>query len=975
MSWAQQREQIRRAAQAGVRPRTSGLGSQILPLRGPGGQSAQLTRPNGALTRAGQFYYQLAGRQPPSRQFDDSQPLIREGASDFILLRSGLKKLVRTLAPDGNYHLTKLGKAFFKEKYTEWLAHVPVRIRGRRKNGRGYERLDYLPVTSLNVGLQRQNDGLSEGQVARNVQQAVLQKLGSPSEDDAIMELSEEVYFLDGSREWTLSSQTTQHVDNRTLVETSLRQPLGALREVSYQLFKGDEILASAFEQRDDQLCAARQLAELLRLPLEEVLSDFDTICDRGWQERGITPEEIRKFCVWRGAPMLLVNCQGQLLDSYQPAVKEARAVAFTAWEGHAFFYKNARSVFQCDDAERLRPRFRSERRESAVPEFRSWREWDGELRAGHFWTRDLRAARGALLAAGHCPKVAMRSLCEWRSLRLRAGEADCVICELPEDAEALQAWMERFGLKYRGQRLAGATNEVFLHLLRAQREVPQQREQILASQGGACKLCGAPIALGTCEFDHVVPVSTAFRGQIQEFQALCHECHRLKTSLENSHATALESRFSPAACETYVNSPRLPPLVCGLQKWNEDRVCWGVDVVRCRKNGLANARFPLPVFCPLDSVQEAREGHLADLTYVKLRKDGRVALLARLPYVGEGWYAKPACAHMLEPGIATWQDFLWSLDATAHVDPSWALRKMEEAWPEEHLAKLSVNALIGLWARNVDLVYLMRTSNNQLDGHGCQYRQTFVDAAGQTHWDHIFVTQLFSNASHRPAWDFVMAAEYCAVARIRQLLAEVPVRYLKFLKTDCLGLQDLPKKYWPAVERLTRLRHPDGTPVYRCEQVEQLRGHHFEPEIQAWPPQLRGWERVEDPVAHCLQGRSLLLTGLPGTGKRTSRGASWSSCGRPATWCSWSRKPTARRRTWGWERRPPTTGCAARCATAAASWTGWWSRRSRRSTPGSGPTWPAWRWIAACGSCSWAISGSCPRCSTASPGPAWSGR
>ena len=405
------------------------------------------------------------------------------------------------------------------------------------------------------------------------------------------MELSEEVYHLDGSREWTLSSQTTQHVDNRTLVETSLRQPLGALREVSYQLFKGDEILASAFEQRDDQLCAARQLAELLRLPLEEVLSDFDTICDRGWQERGITPEEIRKFCVWRGAPMLFVNCQGQLLDSYQPAVKEARAVAFTAWQGHAFFYKNARSVFQCDDAERLRPRFRSERRESTVPEFGAWREWDGELRAGHFWTRDLRQARGALLVAGHCPRVAMRSLCEWRSLRLRAGEADCVICELPDDAEMLQAWMERFGLKYRGQRLAGATNEVFLHLLRAQREVPQQREQILASQGGACKLCGAPIALGTCEFDHVVPVSTAFRGQIQEFQALCHECHRLKTSLENSQATALESRFSPAACEAYVNSPRLPPLVCGLQKWNEDRVCWGVDVVRCRKNGLANCR------------------------------------------------------------------------------------------------------------------------------------------------------------------------------------------------------------------------------------------------------------------------------------------------------------------------------------------------------------------------------------------------
>ena len=125
-------------------------------------------------------------------------------------------------------------------------------------------------------------------------------------------------------------------------------------------------------------------------------------------------------------------------------------------------------------------------------------------------------------------------------------------------------------------------------------------------------------------------------------------------------------------------------------------------------QNGLANARFPLPVFCPLDSLQEASEGHLADLTYVRLRRDGRMALLNRLPYVGEGWYAKPAAAYMLEAGITTWGDFVWSLDATAHVEQrclAWALEKMERAWDEEHMAKLAVNALIGLWARNVDIV------------------------------------------------------------------------------------------------------------------------------------------------------------------------------------------------------------------------------------------------------------------------------
>ena len=163
--------------------------------------------------------------------------------------------------------------------------------------------------------------------------------------------------------------------------------------------------------------------------------------------------------------------------------------------------------------------------------------------------------------------------------------------------------------------------------------------------------------------------------------------------------------------------------------------------------------------------------------------------------------------------------------------------------------------------------------------------------------------------------------------------------------ETDCLGFQDLPKKFWPAVERLTRLTHPDGTPVYRCEQVEQLRGRRREPEIEARPPQRRGWERVEDPVAHCLGGRSLLLTGLPGTGKThlarriveqlREAGDVVPGAGRA------DRGPLGARHG---AQRPLPAG---------------WSRRSLRSTPG----WPAWRWIAACASCFWATSCSCRRC------------
>ncbi|CAE7912583.1 unnamed protein product, partial [Symbiodinium necroappetens] len=113
----------------------------------------------------------------------------------------------------------------------------------------------------------------------------------------------------------------------------------------------------------------------------------------------------------------------------------------------------------------------------------------------------------------------------------------------------------------------------------------------------------------------------------------------------------------------------------------------------------------------------------------------------------------------------------------------------------EEHMAKLSVNALIGFWARNQDLVFSMRTSNHELDVQGCQWRQTFTDAPSKVHWDH-------SNFTLRPLHDYVMAAEHVAVARIRDHLSK---------SATALRRADGPES------------HADGTPVYRFEEYKRL--------------------------------------------------------------------------------------------------------------------------------------------------------
>ena len=77
--------------------------------------------------RQRQHYYSHVGLRPPSKDFDYNQPLIREGPNDYILLRNGQKKLVRSLQ-GGERRLTMI-------------------IQGRRRSGRsagaGYECRDW----------------------------------------------------------------------------------------------------------------------------------------------------------------------------------------------------------------------------------------------------------------------------------------------------------------------------------------------------------------------------------------------------------------------------------------------------------------------------------------------------------------------------------------------------------------------------------------------------------------------------------------------------------------------------------------------------------------------------------------------------------------------------------------------------------------------------------------------------------------
>ena len=211
----------------------------------------------------------------------------------------------------------------------------------------------------------------------------------------------------------------------------------------------------------------------------------------------------------------------------------------------------------------------------------------------------------------------------------------------------------------------------------------------------------------------------------------------------------------------------------------------------------------------------------LPDLGFVEGCCDARQSCLT-------GWCPKVSLAAMLDLGVCRWDHIVLGISARSHVDAATlrrALERMDAAWPEgeEHMAKLSVNAMIGLWARSTEVVYSVRSSSSELDGAGADFSQAFAYEGGMV-WDFVYARRLLSNGTYRPIHDAVLGFEHCMVAKARRIL-DAPPRYLAQVKTDCLLTQRLPKRFAERLRALEALRHPDGTPVYRVEETKPLLG------------------------------------------------------------------------------------------------------------------------------------------------------
>ena len=200
---SERRNAVDIAIAAGRTPQIGRSGQNTLSLRPNPGRSsyAVLSRADGSLTPAGSHYYKSTGRPAPSSQFDRAAPLVKKGAGDYVTTRNGKLALVRKLLPNGETHVTRLGKLYFRGGKTEYIVSVPVSITGRNAKGLQQNRTSLLPVDMLGIGRILQDNSESEERRIARVKSYVLQQhaIRTVGGRTVLLEISSERFRMTGT--------------------------------------------------------------------------------------------------------------------------------------------------------------------------------------------------------------------------------------------------------------------------------------------------------------------------------------------------------------------------------------------------------------------------------------------------------------------------------------------------------------------------------------------------------------------------------------------------------------------------------------------------------------------------------------------------------------------------------------------------------------------------------------------------------
>ena len=128
------KDSIKNAIQAREPSRTKS-GDYLLKFGNARNSGYRFLVKGGVATPAGEFWRDQTGQALPVEGFAVDQTVERRGRTDYIETTKG-QQAVRSWDPVRNkFKYTSLGRKYYRNRRSEWVANIPVLISGKRLNG------------------------------------------------------------------------------------------------------------------------------------------------------------------------------------------------------------------------------------------------------------------------------------------------------------------------------------------------------------------------------------------------------------------------------------------------------------------------------------------------------------------------------------------------------------------------------------------------------------------------------------------------------------------------------------------------------------------------------------------------------------------------------------------------------------------------------------------------------------------------
>ena len=946
----QTKAQIDESIANGATPRvpTNGIGLTL-----PNGRSRRvLVDGTGKLTAAGTYYYQKVDKPAPTK-FPFEQIPERQGRSLTIKLMDGTRKAVSTFdVVSKEFRPTLLGKRFYALQTVRYTVLFPVDIDLTRTNGSIFTRTgDYMPSTAVGLGEIQVSATLTPQAQEAQVRAKALDWLSrQPTiSGEKILLAGYETHRLrDGPLQFNKLS-----FNNAAQPQAAMHVPLTASTPWSFSM---DGVCSEAAEDTNGE-CVPHQLAKCIRLRGGTQSFTKDEITKELWNAMlelyedsdqellecpGFTAAAIRKVCMAFEIPFHVKHGENKL-ESFQPLNPRYDTLACHIWAGHLYCVTDpaARQSLARESTQVTEHRdwvlAAIQRADRKAPGLAEWELYTG-LRPGNFYSRNLAATRLAMHEQNICPLVQKTGMNTLKKLIYN----DCQVNAMPHEAEVCLKFLQELSrhrphsIVYRAESFAGFGQLVFDSLCAVDpRDPPSflEKQAVLHRSGGKCETCGDPAT----EIDHSVPRAAFGRDVAGNFSHKCSACHKLKTHTVDVNRLNLEdpnpycSRMNETLYSQFVTKARRPHQVVANLHEPVRGPIWHCDVKSCRFSGICEANsHPVPIFSPLDEIEEVTSYHIADYMWVEIPPSRTRSRLRSYAYDGPRFYSKAEVQFLLEHCIARWDDMKFALHATAHRSPqdlSQKLKYMRDIWlstgasiagenwcgeqrgkAKEKLAKVATLSLIGAWGRVDNFRYVTIVSNHPDDCPVTGEVSTTPTPGSNCFQDTTWRSKVRSHATFLPLNLIGRAQERLQVARAIAVMlkhlrperlisiqvdglcfipprnrTEACVKELEALRYDTIhkaSRKELSKYVGPlqdaikstatvfTLKKLSEVLLPGGA-------LEIQPGERPELDTEEWTTHTELSEIgdsntnfADSIVAHVLSGKSASIVGAPGTGK-----------------------------------------------------------------------------------------------------------